>query len=93
MSMVRQVKRRAKRCLHRHPSLEKFSCFAKVMNIINVVTRHPNIGLRFCTCTYMHLPYISPLDYYKLMGLSPHVLINNNGVITVTFDVVLQVRV
>ena len=40
---------------------------------------------------------IPPLDYYKLMELSPHVLINNNEVtspvITVIFDVVLQVFV
>ena len=29
MSMVRQAKRRAKRRLHRHPSLEKFGCLLK----------------------------------------------------------------
>ena len=41
--------------------------------------------------------YISPLDYYELMELSPCVLINNNDVtspvITVIFDVVLQVYI
>ena len=44
---------------------------------------------------YMFILLISPLDYYGLMDLSPHVLINNNDVaspvITVIFDVVLQV--
>ena len=43
---------------------------------------------------HVHAAYIS-LDYYKLMDLSPHVLISNNNVtspvITVFFDVVLQV--
>ena len=38
---------------------------------------------------------ISPIDYYELTELSPRVLINNNDVtfpvITVIFDVVLQV--
>ena len=46
---------------------------------------------------YMYMLLISPLGYYKLMELSPHVLINNNEVtspvITVIFDVVLQVHV
>ena len=40
---------------------------------------------------------ISFLGYYELMDLSPHVQINDNDVIspviTVTFDVVLQVHV
>ena len=43
----------------------------------------------------MYMLLISPLGYYKLMDLSPRVLINNNDVaspvITVIFDVVLQV--
>ena len=45
----------------------------------------------------MFMLLISPLDYYELIELSPHVLINNNNVtspvITVIFDVVLQVHV
>ena len=45
----------------------------------------------------MFMLLISPLDYYKLTELSPHVLINNNDVtspvITVIFDVVLQVYI
>ena len=45
----------------------------------------------------MYMLLISPLDYYELMDLSPHVLINNNDVtspvITVIFNVVLQVHV
>ena len=43
----------------------------------------------------MYMLLIPPLGYYKLMDLSPHVLINSNDVtspvITVMFDVVLQV--
>ena len=45
----------------------------------------------------MYMLIISPLGYYELMDLSPHVQINDNDVtspvITVTFDVVLQVRI
>ena len=45
----------------------------------------------------MYILLVSPLGYYELMELSPHVLINNNDVtspvITVIFDVVLQVHV
>ena len=52
-----------------------------------------NLKFYRCTCC-LYLPYI---DYYKLMELSPHVLINNNDVtspvITVIFNVVLQVHV
>ena len=48
------------------------------------------IGLKFCICTCC----LFSSDYYELMDLSPHVLINNNtSVITVIFNVVLQVHV